>query len=66
MATWKAEDVEILKSDYCTTAIGDLADKLGRTRAAIYLKANQLKLVKLARKPKSQPVMTTDAPVSEG
>lgn len=66
MATWKAEDVETLKADYLTTGIGDLADKLGRTRAAIYLKANQLKLVKVARKPKSQPVMTTDAPVSEG
>lgn len=56
MATWKTEDVEILKSDYCTSAIGDLAAKLGRTRAAIYLKANQLKLVKLARKPKNAPI----------
>ena len=56
MAAWKAEDVETLKADYLTTGIGDLADKLGRTRAAIYLKANQLKLVKLARKPKNAPI----------
>ena len=66
MAPWKAEDVQTLKDKYLTDSIADLATELGRTRAAIYLKANQLKLVKLARKPKSQPVMTTDAPVSEG
>ena len=64
MASWKAEDVQTLKDKYLTDSIADLATELGRTRAAIYLKANQLKLVKLARKPKSQPVMTTDAPVS--
>ena len=65
MATWKAEDVQTLKDKYLTTGIADLVTELGRSRAAIYLKANQLKLVKLARKPKSQPVMTTDAPISE-
>jgi len=56
MASWKAEDVQTLKDKYLTTGIGDLVAELGRTRAAIYLKANQLKLVKLARKPKNAPI----------
>ena len=56
MASWKAEDVQTLKDKYLTTGIADLVTELGRTRAAIYLKANQLKLVKLARKPKNAPI----------
>ena len=56
---WTDADVETLKAKYLTTRITDLAAELGRSRAAVYLKANSLKLAKIARKPK-------DAPVSEG
>ena len=61
MASWTDADVETLKAKYFTTGIVDLATELGRSRAAIYLKANSLKLIKLPRKPKVE-----DAPVSEG
>lgn len=65
MASWTDADVETLKAKYFTTGIADLATELGRSRAAIYLKANQLKLIKLPRKT-SPAIVQTDAPVSEG
>ena len=65
MASWTDADVEKLKAKYFTTGIADLAIELGRSRAAIYLKANQLKLIKLPRKTPPA-IVQTDAPVSEG
>lgn len=52
MKKWTAEDVETIKADYLTTPIAVLAERMGRSRPSVYIKAQELKLVKKARKPK--------------
>ena len=61
MVHWTDADIEILKAEYKLVPIGTLAFKFGRTRAAVYLKASNLKLTK--PKARSTPVVQTDAPV---
>lgn len=61
MVHWTEADIATLKAEYGTTAIADLAVKFGRTRAAVYLKASNLKLTK--PRVRSTPIMHTDAPV---
>ena len=61
MVHWTEADIATLKAEYGSTSIADLAAKFGRTRAAVYLKASNLKLTK--PKARSTPVVQTDAPV---
>lgn len=61
MVHWTDADIEILKAEYKLVPIGTLAVKFGRTRAAVYLKASNLKLTK--PRVQSTPIMHTDAPV---
>lgn len=42
---WSADDLDILRAEYGSTPVADLARKLGRTKAAVFTRANVLKLV---------------------
>ncbi len=42
---WSAADLATLRAEYGRTPVADLARKLGRTKAAIFTRANTLKLV---------------------
>ena len=42
---WSAEDLATLRAEYGSTPVAELARKLGRTKAAVFTRANNLKLV---------------------
>ena len=50
---WTAEDIDAIKAHYLTTPIAALATQMGRTASSVYIKAQELKLVKKPRKPKA-------------
>ena len=60
---WTDGDLAALREKYDLVPIVDIAAELGRTRASVYLRAHQMGLAK-PHKPKSQPIMSFDAPIS--
>lgn len=49
---WSEEQVQYLKANYFGKLIAQIAHDMGRTKASVYIKAQELGLVKVPRKPK--------------
>ena len=56
MKRWTNEEVETIKAEYHTSTINEIAAKINRSRAAVYVKANSLDIRKVLRKPKVEQV----------
>lgn len=61
MKKWTTEELEIIKTNYLTMPIASIAEKMGRSKPSVYIKAQELKLIKKPRKAKElaiEPVST--------
>lgn len=47
---WTENEIKALQDGYQSRGVKELATEFGRTRASVYLKANELKLSKITRK----------------
>jgi hypothetical protein len=47
---WTETEIKALQDGYQTRGVKELATEFGRTRASVYLKANEMKLSKIARR----------------
>lgn len=50
---WIDADIETIKQNYHSKPITEIALMIGRSRAAVYQKAQALNLIKVPRKPKA-------------
>lgn len=49
---WDSSDIETINANYHSKSIQEIAQMIGRTRAAVYQKAQAMNLIKVPRKPK--------------
>jgi hypothetical protein len=51
---WSEEQVQYLRANYFGKRIAQIAEEMNRTRASVYIKAQELGLTKVPRKPKEE------------
>lgn len=67
---WTDEELTMLKNGYLTSKVADLAAQTNRSTASVYLKANELQLIKTQKRPvktvEEKPAETVSEPQPAG